>query len=182
MQDYYGTFSDEIWQSLPSPELYMTEVSADSLNVHNFTACPTIISQIIHVTPITLPEPILILFGNKTTAKSRYYMVFPGTVLDRMYIIDSLSHCSLSVPELNLRGLTVRFTSNLLCKIIDVSHSVIVSTALDVYRDLFFSTLLRSFVPIQYHIPRLPFPPLESSELPIPLRRILTLSCPYMTI
>ena len=68
-----------------------------------------------------------------------------------MYIIDSLPHCILSVPKLNLRGLTVTFTSTLLCEIIDTSNTVIISTPIDVDRGLYFFdiTALLSPFPVQ---------------------------------
>jgi hypothetical protein len=141
----------------------MNECSADSSfnkNAHdlsdsgaNLTACPPILSTILNVTPIILPEPIIIIFGKKTTAPSTSYLDFTGTILDRMYIIDSLPHCILSVPRLNRRCLMVAFTAKLMCEIIDdSSNSVIVSTPIDVERGLYFfdmTALLCPYSPLQ---------------------------------
>ena len=127
----------------------MIEVSPDSSSHHNsrrtlcdsganLTACPTILAQILNITPLLLSEPITIIFANKTKAESNKYLDLPNTLIKRIYIIDSLPHCVLSVSQLNLYGFTVTFTSSLLCQISNLSGTILVSTPLDKDKELYF--------------------------------------------
>lgn len=86
---------------LSSLPIYITALSDSGANL---TAGPLQVANILKLKPNILTEPIIVKFGNNGTAISRSYLDFPGTLLQRLYLLDILPHCIISNSALNLRG------------------------------------------------------------------------------
>ena len=137
-------------------ELAPHHISTDALSDSgaNLTAGPPNIATILNKSPITLSEPIKIKFGNKAVAISRTYLDFPGTLLDRLYILDILPHCIVSNSNLNLRGFEIRYTTELTCDVHDATGIKLLSTPLNQHNLLYYFDIRQLLIPIK------PFSPL----------------------
>ena len=125
----------------------------------SLTACPAILAQILKKIPIYLSEPITIIFGNKTTGLTNSYLDFPGTVLQRMYIIQGLKYCILSVAQLNRGGMEVTFSIDYECKITrpkirNAEAKLLASVPIDHSKDLYFFDVYELLVDVPSVSPR----------------------------
>ena len=131
-------------------ELAPRHISTDALSDSgaNLTAGPPQIAILLKKSPITLSEPIKIKFGNKAVAMSRTYLDFPGTLLDRLYILDILPHCIVSNSNLNLRGFEIRYTTDLTCDVHDATGIKLLSTPLNPHNLLYYFDIRALLIPV----------------------------------
>lgn len=120
----------------------------------NLTAGPSQIATILKTLPITLSEPIIIKFGNKSTAVSRSYLDFPGTLLHRLYLLDVLPHCIISTSDLNLRGFELRYTAQLTCDVYNSTGFKLTSTPLNPHNLLYYFDVTALLIPVPTILPR----------------------------
>ena len=118
----------------------------------NLTAGPTKLITSFTKYHVLLNEPITVIFGDKNVALSRSYLDFPGTLLNRVYLLDCLPHCILSTSDLNRRGFNVECTNRLICEITDDSHTLLLATPLNEPNQLYYFNFSDLLLPIT-HIP-----------------------------
>ena len=115
----------------------------------NLTAGPTKLITFFKDNHILLQEPITVIFGDKNIALSRSYLDFPGTLLNRIYLLDCLPHCIFSTSDLNRRGFNVECTNRLTCEITNGSHTILLTTPLNEPNQLYYFNLSELLLPIQ---------------------------------
>jgi hypothetical protein len=82
----------------------------------NICAAPPALAMLLKLPVHEWPTPIVVTFGNKSTAMARYY-IYLGNLLGRTAIIENCAHTVLSTPALNRRGYDVLMGSNMRCSI-----------------------------------------------------------------
>lgn len=110
----------------------------------NICAAPPILAQILGVPIHQWSTPFTVVFGNKSTATSHYYLEL-GPILDRVAIVDSCINTILSVSALNLRKYDVLFSRDLHCYVWDEENKLVIRQRMDMDNRLYYVDV-RSFL------------------------------------